>query len=135
MRALDHLAKMKGHFGREAARRRRCMLERAARTLESREPAELIRFHEIVLYLRAYPQSPRVLQLADEILFSFGDRLRGVDRDPFEDPEISGIAGTGLSTNFSYDVARSLVERHGRRIQIDWENYARPDRLGPALAR
>ena len=53
----------------------------------------------------------------------------------FEDPEISGIAGTGLSTNFSFDVARSLVDRHGRAIQIDWENYAQPDRLGPTLAR
>ena len=27
------------------------------------------------LFLRAYPQSPRVMRLADEILFSFAQRL------------------------------------------------------------
>jgi hypothetical protein len=125
---------MKGQFGAEAAEQTAALLERA-RSSRIREAAELIRFHEIVLYLRAYPQGPDVVRLADEILFSFADRLRKVDQDPFEDPEISGIAGTGLSTNFSYDVARGLVKRHGRSIMIDWENYVRPDRLGPTLAR
>jgi hypothetical protein len=134
MRVVDDLAAMKGRFGREAAERCEALLERA-RHARIREASELIRFHEIVLYLRAYPQSPQVLRLTDEILFSFAERLRGVDRDAFEDPEISGIAGTGLSTNFSYDVARSLVRRHGHRITIDWENYERSDRLGPTLAR
>jgi len=134
MRVVDHLAAMKGRFDPQAAKRCAALLERA-RHARIRQPSELIRFHEIVLYLRAYPQSQEVLDLADEILFSFSERMRGVDHDPFEDPEISGIAGTGLSTNFSYDVARSLVQRHARRIKIDWENYDRSDRLGPTLAR
>ena len=100
-----------------------------------REPADLIRLHETALFLRAYPQSPRVLRLADEILFSFGERLRNLDQEPFEDPAISGIAGTSISTNFSYEIARSLTARYRRSIQIDWENYARADRLGMVLAR
>jgi hypothetical protein len=138
MRPLDQLAEMKGQFGRAAA-------VRAARLLESlrrsrlRDPAHLIRLHEIVLFLRAYPQSPRVLRLSDDILFSFSDRLRGVNRDPFENPEVSGIAGTGLATNFSHEVARRLVARHvtrhnPRAIVIDWENYGHADRLGAVLA-
>ncbi len=100
-----------------------------------REPADLIRLHETALFLRAYPQSPRVLRLADEILFSFGERLRNMDQEPFEDPAISGIASTAISTNFSYEIARSLTARYRRSIQIDWENYARADRLGMVLAR
>jgi hypothetical protein len=131
---LDRLAQMKGCFGRDAADRTVALLERLCRA-RLRDPSDLIRFHEIVLYLRAYPQSPRVLHRADEILFSFAERLRGVDRDAFEDPEISGIAGTGLSTNFSYHVARRLVARHGRSLRIDWDNWERPDRIGPVLAR
>ncbi len=133
MRALDQLSDMKGQFGRVPAARTAQSLEALRRT-RLRNPADLIRLHEIVLFLRAYPQSPRVLRLADNILFSFSDRLRGVNLDPFEDPEVSGIAGTGLSTNFSYDVARSLVARHRRAIAIDWENYERADRLGSVLA-
>ncbi len=123
---------VKGQFGRDAARRTSQLLERAGRA-GLRDPQELIRLHEIVLFLRAYPQSARVLRLADRILFNFADRLRGVDRQPFEDPEISGIAGTGLSTNFSHEIVRRLAARYP--IQIDWENYEHPDRLGPVLAR
>src|SRR5260370_28304835 len=123
---------MKGQFGRDAARRTVALLDRVLHA-RVREPAELIRLHETVLFLRAYPQSPRVLRLADKLLFSFAERLRGLDREPFEDPQISGIAGTGLSTNFSYEIARSLAARHS--LKIDWENYEHPDRLGPILAR
>ncbi len=132
MRALDRLAELKGQFGREAAARAAALLQGFQRA-RLRDPHDLIRLHETVLFLRAYPQSPRVLRLADQILFSFGERIR--DREAFEDPEISGIAGTSLSTNFSYEIARSLVARHGRSIEIDWENYAHADRLGPVLAR
>src|SRR5215471_16213147 len=133
-RALDQLAQLKGQFGREAARRAVALLERLKRA-RLRDPADLIRLHETVLFLRAYPQSPRVMRLADEILFSFEERLPGLDHERFGAPEISGISGTGLSTNFSYEIARSLAARHRRAIQIDWENYARADRLGPVLAR
>lgn len=134
MRVLDELAEMKGKFGRSAGARTRSLLEKI-RTSRFRKPADLIRLHETVLFLRAYPQSAAVLRLADEILFSFSGRLTRLDREPFEDPEISGIAGTGLSTNFSYEIARSLADRHGRAIHIDWENYDRADRLGPVLAK
>jgi hypothetical protein len=95
----------------------------------------LIQLHETVLFLRAYPQSPRVLRLADEILFSFAERLRGVDQTAFEDPEISGIAGTSVSTNFSYEIAVSLSSRHARSVAIDWDSYERADRLGRTLSK
>jgi hypothetical protein len=132
MRALDSLSAMKGQFGRAAAHTTTELLTKLS-TTRFRDPAELIRFHEIVLFLRAYPQSPRVLRLADSILFSFTDRLGRLNRDLFEDPEVSGIAGTGLATNFSYEIARSLVDRHRRAISIDWENYEHSDRLGSVL--
>ncbi len=50
-----------------------------------------------------------MVRLADEILFSFAERLPA-DHDAFADPDISGIAGTAVSTNFSYEFARSLVD-------------------------
>lgn len=131
---VEQLAASKGQFGREAARRTEELLRRL-RDARVHDAADLIRLHEIVLYLRAYPQSPRVMRLADEILFSFAGRIQGTDRDAFEDSEISGIAGTGLSTNFSYDVARSLAARHGRALNIDWENYEHVDRLAPVIVR
>jgi hypothetical protein len=129
---LDALEAVKGQFGRDAARRTADLLERA-RDAKFRTPEDLIRLHEVALYLRAYPQSARVARLADAILFSFADRLGRVDLEAFQDPEISGIAGTHLSTNFSYDVAVRLAQRYP--LHIDWENYAHADRLGPVLAK
>jgi hypothetical protein len=124
---------MKGQFGPGAAHTTVALLERF-QSARLRDPADLIRFHEIVLFLRAYPQSPRVLHLTDKILFSFAGRLSRMDRDPFEDPEISGIAGTGLSTNFSHEIAKGLAQRHRRAISIDWENYEHADRMGAVLS-
>ena len=134
MSALDQLVRMKGVFGRDAARRTAALLQRLA-GMRLRDPQALIRLHETALFLRAYPQSARVVRLAESLLAGFAARVPGLDPAPFEDPEVSGIAGTGISTNFSYPFARSLVERHGRAIEIDWENYEHPDRLGSVLAR
>jgi len=131
---LDALGECKGQFGRAAARRTKALLERLL-PAKLREPADLVRLHETALFLRAFPHSAGVARLADEILFSFSQRMRGVDPVPFDDPSVSGIAGTAVSTNFSYEFARSLAARHGRSIAIDWENFPRPDRLGSVLGR
>jgi len=133
MRTLDRLAEQKGQFGRAAAERTAALLERLQRA-RFRDPADLIRLHETALFLRAYPQSPRVMRLADEILFSFAERLPA-NHDAFADPDISGIAGTVISTNFSYPFVRSLLTRHEPAVSIDWENFEHPERLAPALRR
>jgi hypothetical protein len=134
MSLVAALEAWKGQFGAKAAREVVALLKRAQRT-RFQDPQELIEFHETVMFLRAYPQSARVLREADRILFSFGERLRGMPRDEFEYSEISGIAGSGLSTNFSYPFAKSLAERHGGNVRVDWDQYQHPDRLGPILAR
>jgi hypothetical protein len=134
MQALEQLAAMKGQFGRAAAQATVKLLETLSEQ-RLRDPADLISMHETVLFLRAYPQSPRVLHLADKLLSSFEQRLKRLDPSPFEAPEISGIAGTALSTNFSHEIASSLVARHGSALRIDWDSFERQDRLGPVLGR
>jgi hypothetical protein len=134
MRALDQLSSLKGQFGREPARSTAKLLETLG-GMRLREPSDLIQLHETALFLRAYPQSPKVLRLADNLLFSFEKRLKGVDLASFEEPEISGIAGTALSTSFSHDFASSLVARYGSALRVDWDAFERPDRLGPVLAK
>ncbi len=134
MSLLEGLEACKGQFGAKAAREVVKLLKRAERA-RFRDPQELIQFHETVMFLRAYPQNAQVLHHADRILFAFGERLRGMAREEFEYSEFSGIAGTGLSTNFSYPFAKSLAERHGGNVRLDWEQYQHPDRLGHILAR
>lgn len=134
MSALEQLAELKSAFGNEAEQRVAKLLERLAAT-RLRDPEKLILLHETALFLRAYSHSRRVLRLADQILFQFPDRLRGVEPAPFEAGEVSGIAGSAISTYYSHSFARFLSLRHGKNLKIDWENYSHPDRLGPVLAR
>jgi hypothetical protein len=134
MRLLDELQQCKGACGRDAEHHIAQLLERAASTRVPDSQA-LILLHEAALFLRACPQSARIARLADRLLLSFPGRLRGINLDPFDDPTVSGIAGTAVSTNFSYEFAVSLIRRHGAAVNIDWENYERPDRLGSVLAR
>jgi hypothetical protein len=134
MSLVAHLEACKGKFGLVAARKTLALLKLIERTL-FRDPQELIHLHETLLFLRAYPQSAQVLRLTDRILFSFGERIHGLPREEFEYSDVSGIAGTGLATNFSYPFAKSLAERHAGCVNIDWEQYQHADRLGPILAR
>jgi len=95
---------------------------------------QLAALHETLLFLRAYPRSAEVARLADGILFSFAERMTG-DLSAFEEPEISGVAGTSLTAVFSYDVARRLAQMHPRDIEIAWDRYDEQDRLGPVIRR
>jgi hypothetical protein len=136
---LDRLSQWKTRFGPFGAGRLESLLAVVARR-KFRTAAELIRLHEALLFLRAYPRSPQVARLADAALAGFAGRIAafdasGGDLDPFEDPEISGIAGTSLSAVFTYEFARRLALRHPRSLEIAWDRYDEIDKLGPVLAR
>jgi hypothetical protein len=96
----------------------------------------LIRLHECLLFLRAYPADAEVLRLAEGALASFAQRIAGLrDLAAFEDAAVSGIAGTSFSAVFSFEVARQLFARYPRQIGIDWENYGAAEKLGRVLRR
>lgn len=100
----------------------------------------LIRFHETLLFLRAYPQSPNILRQAENVLASFGRRVEllrsaGADLTPLEEVEVSGIAGTSLTAVFSYHIVRWMVRRHPAQVAVDWEGYTNEARLGATLPR
>jgi hypothetical protein len=99
------------------------------------DPASLIRFHEALLFLRAYPANEEIRRLATALLASFQERLAKLaDLDPFEEPDVSGISGTAFSAIFTYDIARWLAARHPTRVDIDWDSTD-PALLGPMLRR
>ncbi|MCX6627092.1 MAG: hypothetical protein NTW28_05635 [Candidatus Solibacter sp.] len=139
MPLLDRLDAWKADFGQGDASQLEKLLTAAAKWRLS-TPAEAIRLHETLLFLRAYPRSSRVARLADRLLFHFADRIArlqsgGADMEPFEAPEVSGIAGTSLCAVFSHDVASSLAARHSRHIDIGWDRCDEMDKFGPVLAR
>ena len=135
---LAELEKLKRRFG--ASPRQLEQKLSALGRCEIDDADELIRFHETVLFLRAYPPNAEVLKQVEEILNTFEPRvskLRVADADlsPLDDPEVSGIAGTRVTSNFSYAIVRWLVAKFPSQISIDWDWFEEEDRFGATMPR
>ena len=68
---------------------------------------DLVRFHEILLFIRAYPQSAQIRSAAESLLATFAERVAtllnaGADVSALNHPAVSGIAGTSVTDTFSY---------------------------------
>ena len=133
---LDELKRLSG--AREAERILKTLSGLAARQFPDAD--SLIRFHEMLLFLRAYPQSRAVLKRVERILPTFPRRIEmlrrnDVDLDAFEEMDTSGIAGTSMTSIFSYYIARWLARRHATEVEIDWVGYEDTARLGASWPR
>jgi len=113
---------------------------RAVAECEIDEAESLIRLHETLLFLRAYPPSARVLNQVEKILKSFGPRVShlresGADLTPLDEVEVSGIAGTSVTSNFSHQIVRWLVAKYPSQVSIDWDWFEEDDRFGATMPR
>ena len=138
-RLLDRLEELKRSFGVTDQVRLETVLSRLNKSRFVDAPS-LIRFHEALLFLRAYPHSPQVLSHVERILSSFSERVARLLRvgdadDVFADSEVSGIVGTSLTAIFSYPIASWLAKRHPADVSIDFEGYEDASRLGQTLPR
>jgi hypothetical protein len=135
---LTELETWKRRYGEGDAKLRQLLSSLSRATFDDAE--SLVRLHETVLFLRAYPHNPRVLKLVEQILNTFPQRisrLRAADADltPLDDPEVAGIAGMSVTSNFSYALVRWLVEKYPARLSIDWEWMENEDQFGVVLPK
>jgi hypothetical protein len=116
------------------------VLEQLARIdgVEIPDGERLARFHDTLLFLRAYPATPQIVKRTESMLARFGRRVKALEQsgdiDALLDPEISGIAGTSVTVVFSYDFVRWLLNRFPTQIEIDWEQDSDPERLAAVLS-
>jgi len=115
------------HFGRKDAGLAATVLDKLAARKFS-DAALLIRFHESLLFLRAFPHSPRIQRKTEKLLDTFSARVQelrdsGAGMSAFSPLEVSGIAGTEMQDSLSFDVARWLIRHMPGRVRIDWDNY------------
>ncbi len=127
---------------RRASAGERAVVDGLARlgAAELRDSESLARFHDALLFLRAYPQSPRVARLTESLLRDFGRRVTALrvrgDFDPLLELDVSGITGTSVETNsYPYDCIRWLAERFPGKVSIDWDLVDAPDRVAALLRR
>ena len=135
---LDGIEAAKRAFGAEEQAELPRLLRRLGRG-RFPDAGSLIRFHEALLFFRAYPPNPEVLRLCDELLQATPNKIgqlrrSGADMLPFEEPDVSGIAGTAFSALFTYDITRWLAAHHRQAVEVDWDGYD-ATLLGPLLRR
>lgn len=136
---LDQLDKLKTSFGPQDAKRVQTLLERIARK-QFRDPEELVRLHELLLFVRGFPHNAAIAHLAEDQLRTFANRVSklrelDVDLSSLEHPSISGIAGTPVTDTFSFFIVRWLVKNHPAQIAIYWDWFENENRLAETWPR
>jgi hypothetical protein len=126
-RLLEQLEQIKDRYGRGEAARVEKLLDALARRRFA-DAESLIRFHEALLFLRAFPQGPGVVARTERILNGFHQRVadlraQGADMAPFDVYEVLGIAGTTMEDTLNFDAVRWLARRIPRHVEIVWDGY------------
>jgi hypothetical protein len=136
---LASLEAAKSCFGRGAAPEVKVLLDQLARQ-EFHAAKSLIRFHETLLFLRAFPQSAALVPRIERLLNTFHERVEklrelGIDMSAFDDFDASGIAGTTMQDTLNFEAARWLVRRIPRHVEIAWDDYEDERAMGSTWPR
>ena len=136
---LDQLDELKTEFTPAGARRLNQLLAQLGRKALN-DSDSLVRYHEILLFLAAYPQNAALLRTTETQLRGFANRVsfleqQGIDLAPLQHPEVSGIAGTSVTDTFSFFIVRRLLDRHPSQISLDWEWFEDENRLAATWPR
>jgi hypothetical protein len=124
---LTELETAKNHFDQSQPARIAKLLNQLSK-LQLTDPHQLIRFHETLLFLRAFPHAPSLIPRIENLLNAFHERIEklraaNANMSLFDDFETSGIAGTTMQDVLSFDVAQWLVSRIPRNVEIAWNDY------------
>jgi len=92
---------------------------------------DVLRLHDTLCFLRAYPDDRELLDLVERMLAGFERRsdLRR-QRAALED---SGVAGTVIRYRFFWPMAHWIVARWPGQLHLEWDDPEMVERLGRAL--
>jgi len=129
---LEELDRVKAAYGGGAAEAKRECLERLERAVLPRA-AQVLRLHEALCHLRAYPDDADLLARVERMLAGF-ERRRDLRRHrrALDD---TGIAGTEIRFRFFAPTAIRLARRWGERLSVDWPAFRNKARLEALLPR
>jgi len=136
---LDRLEAVKNSFGEGSAKKTVALLRQLS-WQKFDNPKSLIRFHEGLLFLRAFPASAAVVTSVEKLLDVFHERIQriresGADLSAFDDFDTSGIAGTTMQDTLNFEVARWLVRRIRKNVEIAWDDYDDERAMGSSWPR
>jgi hypothetical protein len=129
-RILGELERSRDHYGADSAEAKLALLCRLERA-ELRSARAVFRLHEVLCFLRAYPDDGRLLAQVERMLARFAARadLRRA-REALTD---TGIAGTAIRYRFFWSTLRWFARRWPERISIDRSETEIEEKLAAAL--
>jgi hypothetical protein len=136
---LNRLDELKNQFTPAITRGVERLLEQLARK-KFNDTDLLVHYHEILLFLRAYPRSAAMVRSAESELRGFSNRVsflvdNEIDISPLQHPAVSGIAGTSVTDTFGFYIVRWLLQRYPSQVAIDWEWFEDENRLAETWPR
>ena len=128
---IKRLYQIRNQYGAEAMREKLALLDRIPR-LSIRAATDLRRLHLTLCFMRAFPDAAPVHAQAVALLEAFATLVGGLGDAQRSRMADSGIAGTDVHYNFSYEVAAWMAQRFPGIAAIDWDaefDTARLDEL------
>ena len=129
---LRELRTLRGAFGPEAARRK-CDIFAAFHPMVIRSASRLIELHAAACFFCAFPDSAAVYRAAHAVLAAWADRQHRLKRSRRESMLNTGMAGTRVYYEFSYDTLCQLDDRFPGALEINWDEYESPEKLDAIL--
>jgi hypothetical protein len=127
---LRQLEATRLEYGPGQAATKLALLRQLARTRLA-NARQVLRLHEHLCFVRAYPDRRAVLAQVERMLAGFARRGElGRHRDELAD---SGVAGCDIRYRFFWPTARWLVAGWPSRLAIDWDEVDDPDKFAPLL--
>lgn len=129
-RLLKELEDQRTCCGPHVVPRKLVLINALSRSRLSRSE-QILRLHEALCFIRAYPDSPGVLRTVESALRRFEQRpdFRR-HRTALVD---TGIAGTDLNFRFYWLTASWAARRWPGALEIDWEEFEHQDKLEEVL--
>ncbi len=124
--ALRQLLRCAHEFGQGCGTPKHALL----RTLEKQtltKAIDVVRLHDTLCFLRAYPDDAATLRQVERMMKAFS--ARGDFKKHRKELADTGIAGTQINFRFFAATAYWLARRWGRHLTIDWEEFEHRDRL------
>jgi hypothetical protein len=123
---LRELEALRGNYGPGVAARRLELL-RHLEPRRLRSARQVLRLHEILAFLRAYPDDAAVLAQVERMLANFAARPDLLDhRDLLAN---SGVAGADIYYRFYWVISSWLARRWPACLTIDWPEFDNRGRL------
>lgn len=121
---IKRLERIRDIFGPSVARERFSIIRNlsGSRILNA---TDLLLYHDLLCFIRAYPDDPSLEKLAERELRAFGKRVidyKKLTRDrKGRRLDDSGIEATTTCYQFNFDMTRYLAAKYPKNLRINWD--------------